>query len=259
MPKKEEDIEIGNRIRRIRNELNMDQKDFAKKIGATVSALSNWENGRNKPKMNIVNSIAEMSNTDPYEILYGNEYILLKNKILKAHYPNDFEENKKMLINTPWLNNQAEEFYEIIKNNYSDFKIDDLYIGFFETDVKGKFQLGVSLKSKDAIKEKLREILSLDKKHIVDEKALENTVKCFQEIDIPIDDMDLITIYMQNKNFNKSQNTYLIDSKESYINFLTTRIKASEYKLKEEDLSLMDRSVYETVLKVDEQTLEKIR
>lgn len=258
MPKKEEDIEIGNRIRRIRNELNMDQKDFAKKIGATVSALSNWENGRNKPKMNIVNNISELSNTDPYEILYGNEYILLKNKILKAHYPNDFEKNKEMLINTPWLNNQAEEFYEIIKNNYSDSKIDDLYIGFFETDVKGKFQLGVSLKSNDAIEEKLREILKLDKRHIVDEKAIKNTVKCFQEVDIPIEDMDLLTVYIQNMNFNKNNSTYLINSKESYINFLKDRINASEDNLKKEDLLLMDRSVYETVIKVDKQTLKKI-
>ena len=61
--KKQEDIILGNRIKEIRIKLNYDQKRFAQEIGATVSALSNWENGRNKPNMEKLSKIANLGNT----------------------------------------------------------------------------------------------------------------------------------------------------------------------------------------------------
>ena len=69
--KKKEDIMLGNRIKDIRIRLNYDQKRFAKEIGATVSALSNWENGRNKPNMEKLSNIAKIGNTTVEELLYG--------------------------------------------------------------------------------------------------------------------------------------------------------------------------------------------
>ena len=71
MSKKEIDIQIGNRIKNIRTSLELDQKQFAKKINATVSALSNWENGRNKPNMEKLSSIAKLGNITVNELLYG--------------------------------------------------------------------------------------------------------------------------------------------------------------------------------------------
>ena len=61
--KKMEDILIGNRIKNIRISLEMDQKDFSNLIGSKVSALSNWENGRNKPNMEKLTKIANIGNT----------------------------------------------------------------------------------------------------------------------------------------------------------------------------------------------------
>ena len=61
--KKKEDIILGKRIKDIRINLNYDQKRFAKEIGATVSALSNWENGRNKPNMEKLSNIAKIGDT----------------------------------------------------------------------------------------------------------------------------------------------------------------------------------------------------
>lgn len=71
MSKKERDIEIGKRIKNIRTSLELDQKQFAKKINATVSALSNWENGRNKPNMEKLSNIAKLGNITVNELLYG--------------------------------------------------------------------------------------------------------------------------------------------------------------------------------------------
>lgn len=67
--KKKEDIILGKRIKDIRINLNYDQKRFAKEIGATVSALSNWENGRNKPNMEKLSNIAKIGDTSVKELL----------------------------------------------------------------------------------------------------------------------------------------------------------------------------------------------
>lgn len=51
---------IGNRILSIRERLGLNQNEFADKINATVSAVSNWENGRNKPNKKRLKSISEI-------------------------------------------------------------------------------------------------------------------------------------------------------------------------------------------------------
>lgn len=83
--KKTEDIQIGQRIKHIRSNLKQDQKTFATNIGATVSALSNWENGRNKPNDIMLNQIAKLGDITVDELLYGNLdqkilYIITKKK-----------------------------------------------------------------------------------------------------------------------------------------------------------------------------------
>lgn len=57
---KKEDIAVGQRIKNIRASLKMNQKTFSKRIGSTVSALSNWENGRNKPNDIMIREIARL-------------------------------------------------------------------------------------------------------------------------------------------------------------------------------------------------------
>ena len=87
--KKQEDVILGNRIKEIRIKLNYDQKRFAKEIGATVSALSNWENGRNKPNMDRLIKIAQLGNISVTELLERNDaekyndYLLKNSKIQK--------------------------------------------------------------------------------------------------------------------------------------------------------------------------------
>lgn len=76
--KKSEDISIGRRIRDIRlgkNKFNTkyDQASFAKLIGSTVSALSNWENGRNKPNYNMLKKIADIGEISIDTLVYGQD------------------------------------------------------------------------------------------------------------------------------------------------------------------------------------------
>lgn len=72
--KKEQDIKIGQRIKHIRSELGLNQKEFANKIDATVSALSNWENGRNKPNDIMLNNISKLGDITVDELLHGIGY-----------------------------------------------------------------------------------------------------------------------------------------------------------------------------------------
>lgn len=71
--KKPEDIAIGQRIKNIRAVLKMDQKTFSSKINSTVSALSNWENGRNKPNDIALEAIAELGEVSVNYLLTGEQ------------------------------------------------------------------------------------------------------------------------------------------------------------------------------------------
>lgn len=51
----------------------MDQKSFANLIDATVSALSNWENGRNAPNDIRLKAIADIAGISVDKLKYGNE------------------------------------------------------------------------------------------------------------------------------------------------------------------------------------------
>ena len=63
------DVILGRRIRAIRNDLKLDQKQLAEKLDVTVSALSNWECGRNKPKEMFLEKIAVLGNTTVDEMM----------------------------------------------------------------------------------------------------------------------------------------------------------------------------------------------
>lgn len=81
--KKKEDVYIGGRIRSIRNGLGLDQKEFATLLKITVSALSNWENGRNKPKDDKLDKIANLGRTTKEELVYGDYETRIKEIMLK--------------------------------------------------------------------------------------------------------------------------------------------------------------------------------
>lgn len=71
MMKKEEDILIGKRIKDIRVKLKMGQKPFSEKINSSVPAVSNWENGRNKPNAIMIQAISDLGGISVNELLYG--------------------------------------------------------------------------------------------------------------------------------------------------------------------------------------------
>lgn len=56
------DLELqifSDRIKQLRNELNLTQRDFAEKIGVTAAALSAYENNQKNPSIAVAKKIAE--------------------------------------------------------------------------------------------------------------------------------------------------------------------------------------------------------
>lgn len=99
--------EVGNRIKDIRYSFGDTQIEFAKRISATVPAISNWENAINLPNNERLKTIANLRNITVDELLYGEnkkriselkeENTLLLDKV------NNYKEEKKQLkkiINT---------------------------------------------------------------------------------------------------------------------------------------------------------------
>lgn len=63
--------EVGQRIKQIRNQKGLSQKEFAKRTKSTIPAISNWENGRNLPNKERLKTIADLAEISVGELLYG--------------------------------------------------------------------------------------------------------------------------------------------------------------------------------------------
>ena len=75
---------VGSFIKKLRQDNNLTQAEFALKLGVTYQAVSKWETGKNVPDIATLKEISKMFNIDIDEIISGQ----LKNK----------SDNKKKLI-----------------------------------------------------------------------------------------------------------------------------------------------------------------
>lgn len=80
--------QVGRRILAIRKRRNLNLIDFAKKIGAGKSSVSDWEKGFRLPSEGSLTKIAIMGNTTVDKLLYGDG-------------KNEIEELYKSLIKLP--------------------------------------------------------------------------------------------------------------------------------------------------------------
>ena len=62
---------VGERLKCVREELNLMQKEFAKELGISAPSLSEIETGRNRPGIELLAKLAERFNVNLYYILLG--------------------------------------------------------------------------------------------------------------------------------------------------------------------------------------------
>jgi len=90
--------QVGERIKRIRKSRGETQTEFAKKIGATLPAVSNWETGRNIPNNERLKVIADIANISVADLLYGvNDFDLNTDKYLFAKFDPYYKENMQII------------------------------------------------------------------------------------------------------------------------------------------------------------------
>lgn len=63
--------DIGKNIRRLREEAGLTQEAFAEKLFVTRQTVSNYENGRTRPDLDMLTTIADVLHADVTHILYG--------------------------------------------------------------------------------------------------------------------------------------------------------------------------------------------
>ena len=63
--------DIGKNIRQLREEAGLTQEAFAEKLFVTRQTVSNYENGRTRPDLEMLIAIAEALHADVTHILYG--------------------------------------------------------------------------------------------------------------------------------------------------------------------------------------------
>ncbi len=61
--------EIGKKIRKYRETQNLSQKEFAKLIGVSNARVSNWEQGLNRPDVDLLAIICTVLKVSPNELL----------------------------------------------------------------------------------------------------------------------------------------------------------------------------------------------
>ncbi len=85
-----EKSDFGARLKKIRESLNLKQKDFAHKLEISSPAYSEIEAGKYKPGMDFLEKLLEHYGVNPYFILLGlgDMFILLED--LKKNFPVNF-------------------------------------------------------------------------------------------------------------------------------------------------------------------------
>ena len=66
-------MSFSSRLRQAREQANLTQQDFAKKLGVTKNAISNYENGVSSPKWDVLVKIFDVLQVEP-NFLYQDDF-----------------------------------------------------------------------------------------------------------------------------------------------------------------------------------------
>lgn len=75
-------MDIGNKIRQVRKEKGLTQKELGFLAGMSYQQIGQYENGKRTPKLETIDKIAQALKISPYEML-GDQYTYMKYPNLK--------------------------------------------------------------------------------------------------------------------------------------------------------------------------------
>lgn len=156
------DLQIfSERLKQLRNSLNITQKEFAKKIGVTAAALSAYENNQKNPSLAVAKRIAENFHIS-IDWLCGFSEKMVSNK------------KPKKLSDVIQLLFQIEDSYvEITPKTFPSFfeNMEKMEVAIFFNDSEMKYFIKEWEKMKDLYKKNLidKEVYNLWKEKILTE------------------------------------------------------------------------------------------
>lgn len=113
----------GDRIKYIREKLDLKGEDFGKKLNVTKAAVSNWENNNRMPDADMLIKIADIGDVSVDWILCRTD-----NPIAKVYKATINNEKIEVEINKDYPHNLAPEEVESLINQLKDvgFDVDKL-------------------------------------------------------------------------------------------------------------------------------------
>ncbi len=103
------DMSFANRIKQLRIENNLTQKDIAEKLGMTPTGISYWESGNAVPNYETLKKLADLFNVS-IDFLIGNEKTNDENDVLFRKIGKVDEEKKELLMSI--LNKTVDSFID---------------------------------------------------------------------------------------------------------------------------------------------------
>lgn len=77
--KGKEPMEFGEKVKAVRTMAGLTQEQFAQRLGVTRQAVSNWENGRNLPDIEVVIAMSQTFGVSLDELILGGEDMAQEN------------------------------------------------------------------------------------------------------------------------------------------------------------------------------------
>ena len=105
---------IGEKIYKIRNEMGLTQKEFAKIAGVSQSAINFWENGKRQPRLEQLNKLASALN-------------IPISTFIDEHLVEDIAENITEIIKE--LNSAGKELVETTTNAIENVTVQLIELG----------------------------------------------------------------------------------------------------------------------------------
>lgn len=92
-------MDVGQRLKMRRNELNLKQEYVAEELGITRQTISNWENGRSYPDIERIIRLSEIYGLSLDELLKGDQEMVkhLQENMVVNHF-------LKIFIGMPFVN-----------------------------------------------------------------------------------------------------------------------------------------------------------
>ncbi len=140
-------IKIGSRIKQLRIDKGISQKEMASNIGIPVSTYSNYENDYREPKAEIINRIANALDIEISDLLKSDEILKFDNEKANIEFNNDFSGTlgaiNVLLRSKEYFIEAQDDMFLIVSPHYEGILATKEDIDWLEKDIRDYLQFRI--------------------------------------------------------------------------------------------------------------------